>query len=98
MHTDARLQPLLNSALARGDYADVRLVLAQMTAESVAKYRERCICSDGAPHVFETKYRAGWPAERACVKCGTSAPEPFCRHPLTCCLAGRCAAEFVCND
>lgn len=101
--TDPRLQTLLNSAMSRGDYADVALVLAQMTADNVAQYRARCLCPEtsanaGKPHVFETKHAGGWPIACSCVHCGHSAPESFCRHPLTCCFAGRCCSEIVCND
>lgn len=100
--TDPRLQTLLNSAMSRGDYADVALVMAQMNTEAVAKYRERCLCATGAnagkPHVFETKHAGGWPITCACMYCGYHAPEPFCRKPLECCLAGRCCSEIVCND
>jgi len=102
---DTRLQPLLNRALARGDYTDVQLVLAQMSAENVARYNERCLCpadSDnaGKPHVFKTTHAPNglWPEECACIHCGKHARDVFCRKPLECCLAGRCAAEFCCND
>ena len=101
MSTD--LQSRLNSAMARQDMADIALVMAQLNSEAVAKYRERCLCPEsssnaGRPHVFETKHAGGWPITCACMYCGYHAPEPFCRKPLECCLAGRCCSEIVCND
>jgi len=100
--TDSRLQSLLNRALSHGDSNDVALVAAQINAEAVAHYRERCLCPEGTnagkPHVFQKTFKAGWPEKCACIHCGKHAPIEFCRKPLECCLAGRCCSEIACND
>ena len=99
-----RLQSLLNRALASGNYTDVARLMAQLNHETITRYTERCLCPDGPnagkPHEFKTTYHPNdlWPEKCACVHCGKTTPIEFCRKPLECVLAGRCCAEYACND
>lgn len=57
------------------------------------------LCIDGGSHVWTRRVgEDGWPKSMSCQRCGVTAPEPFCRTPQTCHVAGRCVAEFACND
>jgi len=57
------------------------------------------LCIDGKSHVWTRRIGDdGFPKSMACHRCGVNAPEPFCRSPQSCYLAGRCLSEIACND
>jgi hypothetical protein len=49
-------------------------------------------------HIFKLTADSYQGGELECVTCGKRAPYPFCHSPEECCAAGKCTAEFVCND
>jgi hypothetical protein len=56
-------------------------------------------CIDGKSHVWPRRYGAnGFPSVCECNRCQVKAPEPFCRTPQSCYVAGRCLAEVACNE
>lgn len=57
------------------------------------------ICIDGKSHVWTRRYGTdGFPSVCECNRCKVLAPEPFCRTPQACYVAGRCLAEVCCNE